>query len=124
MWDLHHSQNATRRGAELTPRMNKLLNEARQRGATIIHAPSSCMAAYKDHPARLRAQRTPRAKSLPKEIGAWCHRIPAEEKGKYPIDQSDGGEDDDRAELAKWAAKLKAMGRNPRAPWQRQTDLL
>jgi len=35
-------------------------------------------------------------------------------------DQSDGGEDDDPAEHAEWAAKLKAMGRNPKAPWKAQ----
>src|SRR5262245_65229077 len=56
MWDLHHCLNATRRGAELAPRMNELLNEARDRGVLVIHAPSSCMETYKDHPARKRAQ--------------------------------------------------------------------
>jgi nicotinamidase-related amidase/type 1 glutamine amidotransferase len=124
MWDLHHCLNATRRGGELAPRMNQLLIEARQRGATIIHAPSSCMDTYKDHPARLRARNTPRAKVLPADIAAWCHRIPAEEKGKYPIDQSDGGEDDDPDEHRAWAEKLKKMGRNPRAPWKSQIDKL
>jgi type 1 glutamine amidotransferase/nicotinamidase-related amidase len=120
MWDLHHCLNAVRRVEEMAPRMNQVLVEARKRGALIIHAPSSCMAAYKDHPARLRALRTPRAKHLPKDIGSWCTRIPAEEKGKYPIDQTDGGEDDDPAEHRAWAAKLTAMGRNPRAPWKSQ----
>jgi nicotinamidase-related amidase/type 1 glutamine amidotransferase len=108
----------------MAPRMNQLLNEARNRGALIIHAPSSCMDAYKDHPARKRALQTPRARNMPKDIGKWCTRIPAEEKGKYPIDQTDGGEDDDPAEHRAWADKLKAMGRNPRAPWKTQTDAL
>ena len=124
MWDLHHCLNATRRGAELAPRLNQFLNEARGRGALIIHAPSSCMDAYKDHPARKRALQTPRAKTMPRDIGTWCNRIPAEEKGTYPIDQSDGGEDDDPAEHRAWAAKLKAMGRDPRAPWKKQTDAI
>ena len=124
MWDLHHCLNAVRRGAEMAPRMDRFLVEARNRGALIIHAPSECMAAYKDHPARKRAQQIPRAKNLPKDIGKWCNRIPAEEKGTYPIDQSDGGEDDDPAEHRAWADKLKAMGRNPRAPWKSQTDAL
>src|SRR5437588_9401782 len=121
MWDLHHCLNATRRVGELAPRMNQLLTEARARGALVIHAPSSCMTAYKDHPARGQALLVPRAPSMPKDIANWCHRIPAEEKGKYPIDQSDGGEDDDPAEHRAWALKLEAMGRNPRAPWKRQT---
>src|SRR5436190_9818873 len=124
MWDLHHCLNATRRVGEMAPRMNRLLNEARNRGILIIHAPSSCMETYKDHPARQRAVQTPRAKNLPKDIGTWCTRIPSEEKGKYPIDQSDGGEDDDLAEHRDWAKKLETMGRNPRAPWKSQIDTL
>jgi hypothetical protein len=80
------------------------------------------MDAYKDHPGRKRAQDAPMAKKLPKEIEKWCHKIPAEEKGKYPIDQTDGGEDDDLKEHEEWHAKLKAMGRNPRAPWKKQHD--
>jgi len=120
MWDLHHCLNATRRVAEMAPHMNRVLTEARQRGVLVIHAPSSCMDAYKDHPARQNALRTPRAANLPHDIGSWCNRIPAEEKGVYPIDQSDGGEDDDPAEHAEWHAKLKAMGRNPKAPWKAQ----
>ncbi len=36
----------------------------------------------------------PKAANLPEHIGEWCNKIPAEEKGIYPIDQSDGGCDD------------------------------
>ena len=108
----------------MAPRMNRVLKEARLRGATIIHAPSSCMGPYKDHPGRKRAQTAPAAKNLPKEIDKWCYTIPAEEKGVYPIDQTDGGEDDEPEAHRKWAEKLKAMDRNPRAPWKSQTDLL
>jgi type 1 glutamine amidotransferase/nicotinamidase-related amidase len=124
MWDLHHCLNATRRGAELAPRMNEVLKNLRERGATIIHAPSGCMETYKDHPARQRAMATPRSERLPEDIGQWCHRIPSEERGEYPVDQSDGGEDDDPDEHAAWAKKLADMGRNPRAPWKSQTELL
>jgi len=124
MWDLHHCLNATRRGTEMAPRMNNLLKLARRHGATIIHAPSSCMNTYKDHPARKRAQAVPKSKSLPDEIGKWCYKIPAEEKGVYPLDQTDGGEDDDLAEHRAWAKKLEKMGRNPKAPWKSQTDML
>ena len=124
MWDLHHCLNATLRGGEMAPRMNRVLNEARLRGATIIHAPSSCMDPYKDHPGRKRAQAAPAAKNLPKDISKWCYSIPSEEQGEYPIDQTDGGEDDEPDAHRKWAEKLKNMGRNPRAPWKSQTDLL
>jgi type 1 glutamine amidotransferase/nicotinamidase-related amidase len=124
VWDSHHCLNAVRRVKEMAPRMNEFLKHARGQGALIIHAPSDCMAAYQDHPARRRAREAPRAANLPKDIGQWCQRIAAEEAGVYPIDQSDGGEDDDPQEHAQWQADLQAQGRNPRAPWKRQNDVL
>jgi nicotinamidase-related amidase/type 1 glutamine amidotransferase len=124
VWDSHHCLNAVRRVGEMAPVLNRVLTEARRRGLLIVHAPSGCMDAYKDHPARQNALKTPRSKHLPKDIGSWCHRIPAEEKGTYPIDQSDGGEDDDPAEHRTWAEKLQKMGRNPRAPWKTQIDVI
>jgi nicotinamidase-related amidase/type 1 glutamine amidotransferase len=124
MWDYHHCLNAVRRGAEMAPRMNEVLKNARERGATIIHAPSSCTETYADHAARKRAQSIKRVGNLPIEIGKWCYKIPEEERGKYPIDQTDGGEDDDLVEHAAWAKKLAAMGRNPKAPWKAQMDAL
>jgi nicotinamidase-related amidase len=120
MWDAHHCLNAVRREEEMVPAMNRLVEKLRDQGVFIIHAPSECMAAYKDHPGRKLAQVAPKAKNLPADIGKWCDKIPAEEKGKYPIDQTDGGEDDDPAEHAAWAASLKAKGLNPKAPWKAQ----
>lgn len=120
VWDAHHCLNAVRREEEMVPTMDKLLAKLRGMGVLVIHAPSSCMDFYKDHPARKRAQGFPTAKNLPTDIDKWCHKIPAEEKGKYPIDQTDGGEDDDPKEHADWHAKLAAMGRNPKAPWKSQ----
>jgi nicotinamidase-related amidase len=124
MWDLHHCKNAVMRVREMAPRMNQVLEKARAQGVFIIHAPSSCTKFYEGHPARQRAQAAPKAANLPPDISQWCRQIPAEEKGKYPIDQTDGGEDDDPEEHAQWAAELKAKGLNPRAPWTRQIDVL
>jgi type 1 glutamine amidotransferase/nicotinamidase-related amidase len=124
MWDAHHCLNAVRREMELAPRMEKVLQDARGKGVLIIHAPSSCMDAYKDHPARKRAQGLPTAKNLPSDIGQWCRHIPAEDGGKYPIDQSDGGEDDDADEHKRWHEILAAKGLNPRAPWKKQIEIL
>ncbi|MEQ8791472.1 MAG: ThuA domain-containing protein [Pirellulaceae bacterium] len=124
MWDLHHCLNATRRGAEVAPRMNQVLHALRDRGVTVVHAPSNCMDFYKDHPGRLAALNTPKAAKLPQDIGKWCYQIPREEQGVYPIDQANGGEDDDPQEHAEWAAKLEKMGRNPRRPWVRQAETL
>jgi nicotinamidase-related amidase len=122
VWDQHHCLNAVRREGEMLPRMNQVLEKARSQGVFIIHAPSDCMAAYENHPGRKLAQAAPKASTLPKDIGTWCHKIPAEAKLTYPIDQSDGGEDDDLQEHAEWHAKLKAMGRNPKAPWKKQHE--
>lgn len=124
VWDLHHCLNAVRRAEEFAPRLNELLKDARERGVTIIHAPSDCMDAYADHPARKRAMNVPLVADLPEDIELWCSRIPAEEAAVYPIDQSDGGEDDDPEEHARWAAKLESLGRNPNAPWKAQSNLI
>ena len=69
VWDAHHCLNAVRRLEEFAPRMNEVLKEARKRGATIIHSPSDCMAAYEDHPARKRAVSAPAAENKPKDAG-------------------------------------------------------
>ena len=124
MWDLHHCKRAVERVQELAPHMNEVVGKARNQGVLIIHAPSSCMAPYENTPMRLRAKNAPRAANLPKDIASWCNKIPSEENGRYPIDHSDGGEDDEAAEHAAWAAKLTALGRNPRAPWKSQYDVL
>lgn len=125
MWDAHHCLNAVRRVGEIAPRMNRFLIEARKRGATIIHAPSSCVDFYKDAPARKRVASVPKTKSPPQDIKDWCYWIDdGEEKIGYPIDASDGGEDDDLEEHERWAKQLAAMGRNPRSPWKRQVATL
>jgi nicotinamidase-related amidase/type 1 glutamine amidotransferase len=124
MWDSHHCLNAVNRVGELAPRMNELVRAARKQGALIIHAPSECMKAYENHPGRKLAQSAPKADTLPADIGQWCNNIPAEEKGTYPIDQSDGGCDSDPAAQAEFAKKLQAIGRNPGKPWLKETDAL
>ncbi|MCA9190256.1 MAG: ThuA domain-containing protein [Planctomycetales bacterium] len=122
MWDSHHCVNAVRRVHELVPRMDSFLNTMRAQGAKIIHAPSSCMAAYENTPARIRAQTVPATEQYPTDINSWCDQIPSEELAAYPIDQSQGGEDDDPLEHQLWASQLASMGRNPRSPWVRQAE--
>lgn len=124
MWDTHHCYNAVVRVEEIAPRMNEVLEKCRAMGMTIIHAPSSCMDAYKDHPGRKRAIDAPKASNLPKDIGVWCHMIPSEEKGKYPIDQKDGGCDSDPVEQEKHKQALIKMGRKPGSPWLSQIAVL
>lgn len=124
MWDTHHCYNAVKRVEELAPRMNKVLEKARSMGVFIIHAPSSCMKPYDATAARKRAKDAPKAASLPKEIDQWCRFIPSEAKEKYPIDQSDGGCDSEPTAEKAHHAKLTAMGRNYKAPWMSQIDVL
>jgi nicotinamidase-related amidase len=124
MWDTHHCYNAVKRVEEMAPRMNEVLEKCRGMGMTIIHAPSSCMDAYKDHPGRKRAMEAPKAANLPKDIGVWCHMIDKEKKGKYPLDASDGGCDSDPAEQKKHRESLIKAGRNADAPWKSQYSVL
>ncbi len=56
MWDDHWCRGAAERVGELAKPMNRLLENFRQRGALIIHAPSTCVQAYEGTPARLRAR--------------------------------------------------------------------
>jgi nicotinamidase-related amidase len=91
MWDRHWCKGATRRVAEMAPRMDELLARARASGVLVIHAPSGTMKHYRDHPARKRARAAPRAKDLPADIGKWCRRIDAEKGATWPVDQADGG---------------------------------
>lgn len=124
VWDSHHCVQAVRRVGELAPRIDALVSNLRHEGATIIHAPSDCMKQYASHPSRDRALKTPRAPDVPDDIGVWCDRIPSEEAAAYPLDQSDGGEDDDLLEHAQWLATLAAAGRNPATPWLYQTPAI
>jgi len=120
VWDSHTCWNAVKRLEQFVPRLNETVNKARAEGVTIIHAPSGCMDAYVDHPARKRAASQPKADNLPEEITKWCYQIPAEEAGQYPIDQTDGGNDDTPEEKKTWLARLEAEQRNPKRPWQKQ----
>ena len=124
MWDSHHSVTAVRRVNEFAPRLDAVLKNLRERGATVIHSPSDCMPTYAEHPARKRALAAPKATNSPPDMAAWCHRIPSEEQVAYPIDQSDGGEDESEWENDQWAKLLKSVGRNPGTPWISQTPAL
>jgi nicotinamidase-related amidase len=124
VWDEHHSRNAVRRLEAFAPRLDAVVAEARRRGATIIHAPSDCMDAYEGHPARARAVAAPPAADLPPGITAWCSALSAEMSVTYPIDQSDGGADDDPDTQAAWQTRLAGLGRDPGIPWARQSPLI
>jgi nicotinamidase-related amidase/type 1 glutamine amidotransferase len=92
MWDKHWCAGATRRVAEMAPRMNDLVTNARQRGMLIIHCPSDTMKFYEGASGRKLAQAAPPAE--PKvPLQRWCKLDPARE-APLPIDDADGGCDD------------------------------
>jgi nicotinamidase-related amidase len=124
MWDHHHCPTAEKRVGELAGPMDAFLAALRKKGVLVIHAPSSCMDPYKETLARKRAQMAPQAVDLPAKIGEWCYKIPAEELGKYPIDQTDGGCDCTADEQKAHKDYLTSINRNPMAPWKRQIDAI
>ncbi len=89
MWNEHWCRGATRRVAEMAPRMNAVIQKARAAGMLIIHAPSGVLEAYKDTPQRKLAQSAPAA--TPKvPLRGWCS-LDKDREGELPIDDSDGG---------------------------------
>lgn len=92
MWDKHWCKGATERVAEMAPRMNEVIKEARLRGVLIIHAPSDTMKFYADYPQRKAAQQAPKS-NPPAEVNKW-KSLNKDKEGPLPIDDSDGGCDD------------------------------
>jgi nicotinamidase-related amidase len=68
--------------------MNEVLNIARNKGVTIVHAPSDCLDYYKDYPGRKEAK-----KYSDKNIAALADgsKLPSEADAVWPVDQSDEG---------------------------------
>jgi nicotinamidase-related amidase len=92
LWDKHWCESATRRTGEMAPRINAFVTAVRERGGLIVHAPSDTMKAYEGTPGRTLAQDAPLAKaSIPFK---WNYLDPKCE-GKLPVDDSDGGCDDE-----------------------------
>ena len=88
-WNLHWCKSATRRCGQLAEKMAPIVEQARDRGVSIVHAPSDTLDFYRDHPARKRAIDAPGA-TPPSPIGGWCS-LEKEREGELPIDDSDGG---------------------------------
>jgi nicotinamidase-related amidase len=104
MWDKHWCDSATQRVAAMAPRLNEMIQEARSKGVTIVHAPSETMDFYKDHPARQRVLAAPYTVP-PIPIEPWYH-LDSLYEGTLPVDDSDEGCD--------------APGCTPKGVWTRQ----
>jgi nicotinamidase-related amidase len=85
MWDDHHCKIAAQRVGVMVPRMNQVLSAARDRGVTIIFAPSETMNIYAGSPHRRRMEQAKRAVP-PVKIEARCLRNPANEPATLPVD--------------------------------------
>jgi len=109
MWDQHWCKNATARVSELAGPMNEIVSMARSKGMMIIHSPSECMDAYKDHPARKKAMAVTTG-TVPDFLGKWNSKLD-KETVPWPVDQSDGGCDCD-------------MPCKQGNPWRKQIDAI
>jgi nicotinamidase-related amidase len=68
--------------------MNKVVSLAREKGILIVHAPSSCMDYYKNHPARKLGQKY---KNREAENLISNDLLDSEKGAVWPVDQKDGG---------------------------------
>lgn len=110
MWDTHWCKGAAARVAEMAPFMNDVISIARDKGVLIVHAPSDCMAFYKNHPARKVGQKygSKKAQGLISR-----DKLPSEKDAVWPVDQSDGGCD-----------CTPECRQGPPWPWTRQIELI
>jgi len=86
MWDNHYCQSAAQRVGEMVPRMNKVINDARNRGVMIIHSPSGVINFYEKSPQVLRMKQAKYAKP-PIPLKSWCYLDPKVEP-EIPVDVS------------------------------------
>jgi nicotinamidase-related amidase/type 1 glutamine amidotransferase len=93
MWNQHWCKGATRRVAEMSPRMNEVLTAARKQGVLIIHCPSDTMKYYAGTPQRKLAQQAASV-STKKPLKTSCN-LDKNREGRLPINDSDGGCDCD-----------------------------
>lgn len=109
MWNEHWCRGATRRVAEMAPRMNEVIHAAREKGVLIIHCPSSCMEFYRDTPMRKLAQSAPKI-DVKIPLQSWC-KIDPQHEPSLPIDDSDGGCDCDPQcpQRSPWKRQIAAI---------------
>lgn len=102
VWDAHWCARATTRCDALARKAGPVVAALRKKGVTIVHCPSDCMAFYADTPQRKAAQAAPKA-TPPKD-----RDLP---DPPLPIDDSDGGCDDEepKASFRAWKRQHAAI---------------
>lgn len=109
MWNEHWCVGATRRVAEMAPRMNAVVKELRRKGALIIHAPSGTMVNYAGTPQRRLALEAEQAET-PVPLRESCP-LDESREAPLPVDDSDGG-----CDCSVTCSQSK--------PWSRQIDVI
>jgi len=100
MWDKHWCRGATDRVNQLAAKMNPVVEAARKRGITIVHAPSDTMQSYTSHPARLAIKRFPQiAPPQPLDLA----------DPKLPIDDARGGCDTGDKQYKAWSRQHSGL---------------
>ena len=85
MWDRHWCEGATRRVADMAPRMNAVVGALRQRGVLIIHCPSGTLRHYEGSAARTLAESAPKIETrIP--LRGWCS-LDEKRESNLPIDE-------------------------------------
>src|SRR5262245_40985638 len=87
MWDDHTCPNAAKRVAQMAPRMNEVLKEARAKGVLIIHCPSGTMKFYEGHSGCKLAQSATPVKAV-HPLASGCY-LDKDREPPLPIDDSD-----------------------------------
>ena len=94
----------------MAPRMNSVIKNARDKGVTIIHAPSSTMEFYQDFPQRIKMTKCKEAASS-HQIPDWCY-LDESHEDPLPIDDSDGGCDDPTSDCVNcrvWTKQIETI---------------
>ena len=108
MWNKHWCPYATTNVEELAPAMNEMLEMAREKGITIIHAPSECMDYYKDFPQRREMIKLKNKKK--REIAYTDVKLPSENGVAWPIEE--------------YCEGCETQNIQPYKAWTKQTDAL
>ena len=110
MWDHHWCEGASQRVAAMAPRMNRVIESARNAGIMIIHAPSETMEFYKDFIQRKKMEDAPVVKSSA-IIKDWYYLDPSREPD-LPVDDSDGGCDTNTqpVNFRVWTREIQILG--------------
>ncbi|MCA9206928.1 MAG: hypothetical protein KDA55_01165, partial [Planctomycetales bacterium] len=92
MWDDHYCRASARRVAEMAPRMNQVIKQAREMGVLIIHSPSGCMDQYQGTTQRQLAQQAPKFETeIP--LQNWCY-LDDKHESEMPVSVGSPCDDD------------------------------